>query len=1358
MKSPFKFLDAYTKEDRDIFFGREKEIEELYHRVFDSRILLVYGESGTGKSSIIQCGLANKFRDSDWLPILIRRGDNLPDSIARAVKAAATTPIDYELLTTAMFKKAIRSLYIDYYKPIYFIFDQFEELFIFGSKEEKQSLVHLVQALVDSDIECRFIFIMREEYIANVTEFEKNVHGFLSNRVRIERMPHENAVQTINGPCKVYDIDMEQGFPEKLLNKLSPDSPDIELTYLQVFLDKIYNLALKKKEEEKSTLRFSSDLLEKTGDVSDLLGSFLEEQISLMPDKDAALAVLKSFVSVKGTKRQLTSLEVKDNSFTLGKSIEEPLLLEMIQAFVHLRILRDKDQNGRYELRHDALASKIFEKISNIEKEILEIRQFVENAYYNWQRRDVLLTEDDLKYIGPYRSRLYLSEELSLFIEKSEKALEGKRRRRRQLAIIIPSVVILVLSCFTIWALLERRKSDINYIKAKANNYGMMAREIALTDPTKALRLAEYALSLDSSEDVRKIMYQIYRENSFYKIIAKLPGRVNAISLSPDGKHLLIGCGDGIARLMDLQGKIVQEYTGHTGSINSVAFSTRGDSILTGSWDFTARLWSIRGDLIHIFQGHKNIVNSVAFSPDGNKIITGSLDGTAKLWDINGKMLQEIYGMFDCRSVAFSPDGNSILMNADSISPGLLTLQGKRIKTYTGHSHAIQKVIFSPDGKYILSSSTDGTAILHDLNGNIITTFKGHNHRVVGIAFSKDGKTVLTTSLDNTVRVWNLHGELIQVLKGHEGDVLAATFSEDRKTIFSVAADNTVRSWELQNNVQHLFTIPKELCVRGSQFSSESKTVLILRNYYNATLYDLNGNLIHDYRDPEGRIGIVRLSADGQTILTGAYNNTGRLLRLWNSQGKELAVFRNMTGGGIISDSVIYTFSNQLISFYDLKGNFINQIKCPAQNIYSSPDKRTLLYSDNQGSAWLTDLQNKPLMVFRGHESPINSMIFSPDGKMILTGSNDFTAILWDISGSPLHVFKEHTGTVQNVAFSPDGQKILTRDADAIVRLWDLKGNLIQIFNGMESPLVNAFFADDGNTILTVSLFGAVHLSDIKDPLTDFQKRDYYEKLSVSQEIEMGITSYNDVIKLNDADRLFEAANLYYSNSAISKTDKKDEYLNNAYELNNKLVELFPEKLDYLFNLLKMYTDSYVLNPTEKIAIKVESINKKVLDLKSFDNILSAANFYNSIFSPSDSTAYKLNIPECLFGLIERIITLSEADVNLIKGHLSNFRDLSYSLILKKEFMTGLKGLKVCYMADSTDNSPMNIGDISMAYLVNGQFENAKRIINKWKNVPVTGFTGIQTFGEGFLALIDELESYGITHPDFAKAKDLLNK
>jgi ABC-type phosphate transport system ATPase subunit len=67
VKSPFKFLDSYTISDRDIFFGRDQEITDLYRKVFESKILLVYGVSGTGKSSLINCGLASRFDESDWL-------------------------------------------------------------------------------------------------------------------------------------------------------------------------------------------------------------------------------------------------------------------------------------------------------------------------------------------------------------------------------------------------------------------------------------------------------------------------------------------------------------------------------------------------------------------------------------------------------------------------------------------------------------------------------------------------------------------------------------------------------------------------------------------------------------------------------------------------------------------------------------------------------------------------------------------------------------------------------------------------------------------------------------------------------------------------------------------------------------------------------------------------------------------------------------------------------------------------------------------------------------------------------------------------------------------------------------------
>jgi len=313
MKSPFKFLDSFTKEDREIFFGREKEIEELYRRVFRSKIMLVYGVSGTGKSSLINCGLSNKFNNEDWLPLNIRRGKNMLESMYAAIVAASLTPKSEYSANEIQFKKYVKSLYLDHYRPIFFIFDQFEELFIFGTKEEKSLFVRVIKILVDSDIQCRFIFVMREEYMASVTEFEKNIPIFFSNRVRIENMDINNAIQAIKGPCKVFNISVEEGFPEALIENLSPGSPDIELTYLQVFLDKIFRLATDKipppgggaggvDTPSGENVSFTLELLKKVGNVSDLLGAFLNEQISLLDGPDSALAVLKSFVSVKGKK------------------------------------------------------------------------------------------------------------------------------------------------------------------------------------------------------------------------------------------------------------------------------------------------------------------------------------------------------------------------------------------------------------------------------------------------------------------------------------------------------------------------------------------------------------------------------------------------------------------------------------------------------------------------------------------------------------------------------------------------------------------------------------------------------------------------------------------------------------------------------------------------------------------------------------------------------------------------------------------------------------------------------------------------------------------------------------------------
>ena len=89
MNSPFKFLDAYTIDDRQAFFGREEEVAALYDMVTRNRLMLVYGQSGTGKTSLIQCGLAARFDATDWYPLFIRRQTDINQSLAQRLRQAS---------------------------------------------------------------------------------------------------------------------------------------------------------------------------------------------------------------------------------------------------------------------------------------------------------------------------------------------------------------------------------------------------------------------------------------------------------------------------------------------------------------------------------------------------------------------------------------------------------------------------------------------------------------------------------------------------------------------------------------------------------------------------------------------------------------------------------------------------------------------------------------------------------------------------------------------------------------------------------------------------------------------------------------------------------------------------------------------------------------------------------------------------------------------------------------------------------------------------------------------------------------------------------------------------------------------
>ncbi len=700
MKSPFKFLDSYTKDDRNIFFGRDREIEELYQRVFDSKILLVYGISGTGKSSLIHCGLANKFSDTDWLPVSVRRGRNIVDSLAEAISGASITKQDNKYATPMKFRKAVKSLYLDHYKPVFFIFDQFEELFIFGNKEERRSFIHIVKLLTESDFQCRFIFVMREEYMAGVTEFERYIPTFFANRVRIEKMSHANALEAIKGPCNVAGIELEGGFAETLIQILSPAEGDIELTYLQVFLDKLFRLAsensislnkveendLLQNPERNVKLSFELDLLSKTGNVSDLLGEFLEDQISLMDDPENALSVLKAFVSGKGTKRPASDEEAIENIRSFGKQIPHETVKILIRAFVKLRVFRDKDDNNRYELRHDALAEKVFEKFSTAEKELLEIKQMIENAYQYYLKRNILLNNDDLEYIDNKDSTLNLDKEHREFMDQCRQHQIARQKAIKRLTILSAFAFIILLSTL-IYTLINKSHNSRSILLAKAS----ITQYIR---PIDRLCIAASSWQSEKSEEAREALLKSFNES------IRNPG--------------------DIEELKQLRKEYLTVFHPVSGELEYASYSKENNCICGCTMD-SIYIWNKNGKIKSCFGTGGKLENSPQISNDGYYFGGINDSGVLKIWDISGNIMfsQKVWHTNINNEQLFRfTKGNRVLALSAHNQADLVDINGKTVQTFILNNGSANALDISDDERFIAIAGTDSCVNVWYLNSD----------------------------------------------------------------------------------------------------------------------------------------------------------------------------------------------------------------------------------------------------------------------------------------------------------------------------------------------------------------------------------------------------------------------------------------------------------------------------------------------------------------------------------------------------------------------------------------------------------------------------------------------------------------
>jgi hypothetical protein len=408
---PFKFLDSYTAEDKDIFFGRDEEVNQLYEMIYQSDILLLYGASGTGKTSLIQCGLASKFQKHDWLDVFVRRHKNLNESLHKSLIAVggqkeeskeASDNLDWlndimedegeaNVATKKMSQTQVflKNIYLKHFRPIYLIFDQFEELFILGSKQEQAQFIATVQEILRVEQPVKLIFSIREEYLGSLYEFEKAVPELFRKKLRIDPMNLGSVKNVVLGATRskesIVHIKEEEAeaIAEQVFEKIrgKEKTLTIQLPYLQVFLDKFYRHISKDKSKIPTTeATFNLKALGEIGDIGDILRDFLDEQIveianSQKCERKTIWKILSPFVTIDGTKEPI-GLDTLGQHFP---DISKSLIEQVVTALMNNRILRYIEEEALYEIAHDSLAFWIAEKRSGDEIALLEVRNLIKN-------------------------------------------------------------------------------------------------------------------------------------------------------------------------------------------------------------------------------------------------------------------------------------------------------------------------------------------------------------------------------------------------------------------------------------------------------------------------------------------------------------------------------------------------------------------------------------------------------------------------------------------------------------------------------------------------------------------------------------------------------------------------------------------------------------------------------------------------------------------------------------------------------------------------------------------------------------------------------------------------------------------
>lgn len=1067
--NPYQGLLAFQETDGDRFFGRNEQIAALWEKfrsLHESeatiRLLIVYGPSGSGKSSLARAGLLPELarrplpgRDRARVAMFIP-GSHPLEALATVLARITTNDLVPVAKTREFVTELAEANAAGVYdglrriaaalpeiaiSPLIVLVDQLEEVFtLCDSAAEREAFIgNLLCATADRSQQVAVIITLRSDFLGATQKFPR-LNQLISQGFFVFAMAEEGLRQAIEQPA------MLAGHPLDLstVNLLIEQTTDREgaLPLLQFALTRIW-MGLQAGIEPAITLRT-------IGGVGGALAGEAQRIYQSLDTSEQEIArrVFLSLVQLgegaKDTRRRSELQRIVSHRDSLVDV--QRVISRFADPGARLITLAATAGAETVEVTHEALFEhwqqlKVWLDASRSD---LRFQRRLDEAVVIWQDNGQpegnLWRSPDLDLLRRYQERAgddLTPCQLEFFqasiaaeqVQQQAKVQAAQeKKRQRQTLVGAMSTALVITSGIAVFALLQVQQVQRQRVKQLAVNAAVLLADNQTVDATinaiaaKGLSQSAFLQFPDRPQFAAAdgSLLDVLQVNGEHNQFLHEDG-VNAVAFSPDGQKIVTGSSDKKIRIWNAQtGQLIAKpLVGHLNSVDSVAFSANGQQIISRGSGGLIRTWDTQTGL-PIGQPVKGNIDraDAAFSSDGQRMVAKSREGMVRIWDAKtgvpiGNPLKGTVEQFF--SIAFSPDGQRLVSGSRDKTVQIWDVKtGEAIsKPLEGHTRSVQSVAFSADGRWIVSGSRDNTIRIWDAKTGMALSrpFIGHTNSVNAVAFSPDGQSIVSASSDKTVRIWDFipRTTISTFLQGYISSVKSVAFSPNGQWLVTAGSDQTVRIWNAQNGQ----AIGKPLVGHSAG------------------------------------VNVVAFSPDGQQIASGSSDQT---IRFWNAQtgaviGQPWAVHSEIkslafspNGQSLVSGSTDGLIRLWAVPTGALLGKPLVGHAGNVKSVAFSSDGQRIASGGADGLIRLWDLQMVTGQPLVGHADEVNAVAFSPDGQRIASGSSDNSVRLWDAAkGTPIgKPLEGHTDDVNAVAFNPDGQRLVSGGRGHIVRIWDV--------------------------------------------------------------------------------------------------------------------------------------------------------------------------------------------------------------------------------------------------------------------------------------------------------------------------------